>query len=190
MKEQKVYILLTDTGTIFSRLIKLYTRKPLNHASIAFDQQLLHVYSFGRKKSGNPFIAGFVKENIQGDLFKKASCAIYSCSISEAQYNTMLEKIKKMEAQKQLYKYNFLGVFAVVFNKRMDRKNAFFCSHFVATILDECGINTPYQKPLSLVTPNDLKELPSLQLEYNGKLVYYLSHTGSEKRDPFTLLTC
>lgn len=35
MSNQKIYILLTDTGTLFTRLIKLYTKKPYNHASIS-----------------------------------------------------------------------------------------------------------------------------------------------------------
>ena len=39
MIEKKVYILLTDTGTLFTKLIKLYTKKPYNHASISFDSE-------------------------------------------------------------------------------------------------------------------------------------------------------
>ncbi|MED4476449.1 hypothetical protein [Oceanobacillus caeni] len=44
MTERKVYILLTDTGTFFTKLIKLYTKKPYNHASISFDSELSEVY--------------------------------------------------------------------------------------------------------------------------------------------------
>ncbi|USK36883.1 hypothetical protein LIS77_13090 [Cytobacillus firmus] len=62
MSNQKIYILLTDTGTLFTRLIKLYTKKPYNHASISIDPELKEVYSFGRKTAKNPFIGGFVKE--------------------------------------------------------------------------------------------------------------------------------
>ena len=40
MKEKKIYILLTDTGTLFTRLIKIFTKKPYNHASISFDAEL------------------------------------------------------------------------------------------------------------------------------------------------------
>ncbi len=32
--EKKVYILLTDTGSFFTKLIKLFTKKRYNHASI------------------------------------------------------------------------------------------------------------------------------------------------------------
>ena len=48
---KKVYILLTDTGTLFTKSIKTYTKAPYNHASISFDVGLEELYSFGRKKS-------------------------------------------------------------------------------------------------------------------------------------------
>ena len=54
MIEKKIYILLTDTGTLFTNLIKLYTKKPYNHASISFDSKLSEVYSFGRKTARKP----------------------------------------------------------------------------------------------------------------------------------------
>ncbi|MFD2679180.1 hypothetical protein [Bacillus seohaeanensis] len=40
MKEKKIYLLFTDTGTLFTKLIKLYTKKPFNHVSLSFDHQL------------------------------------------------------------------------------------------------------------------------------------------------------
>lgn len=39
-------------------------QEPLNHVSIALDRELTEVYSFGRKQPDNPFIGGFVKEDI------------------------------------------------------------------------------------------------------------------------------
>ena len=71
-----IYIVLTDTGTVLSKMIGMYTRKDLNHVSIAFDEQLTEMYSFGRKYQSNPFIAGFVKENAADGIFNGANCAI------------------------------------------------------------------------------------------------------------------
>src|SRR5690554_5588184 len=89
MGEKTFYIILTDTGTFFTRMIKLYTKKPYNHASISFDSILKDVYSFGRKTPRNPFIGGFVKEDITGGIFKQARCAIYSCTATEEQIDRM-----------------------------------------------------------------------------------------------------
>ncbi|MDF2789985.1 MAG: hypothetical protein K0S80_3083 [Neobacillus sp.] len=42
-KEKQMYLLLTNTGSFLTKLIKLYTKKPYNHASIASDSQLSEV---------------------------------------------------------------------------------------------------------------------------------------------------
>lgn len=55
MSEQEIYLLLTDTGSILTRTIKLFTRKKYNHISLAFDAVLEDTFSFGRKKANNHF---------------------------------------------------------------------------------------------------------------------------------------
>lgn len=100
MVEKKVFLLLTDTGTMLTKLIKFYTRKPYNHASISFNSELTEVYSFGRKTPRNPFIGGFVKEDIQSIIFQKASCAIYSLTLTEEDVERMKRYIKEIEEQK------------------------------------------------------------------------------------------
>jgi hypothetical protein len=178
---RKVYVLLTDTGTVLTKLIKLYTKKPHNHASIALDDQLWNVYSFGRRRPRNPFMAGFVRENTRGGIFRNADCAIYCCTITEKQYDNICRKIKEIERNKNEYRYNLLGLFAVMVNMEFDRKNAFFCSHFVAALLEESGVEINKQKPLSLVTPNDIKESSSLKLVYEGKLSSYFAEVNKRE---------
>ncbi|WP_240508115.1 hypothetical protein [Virgibacillus indicus] len=177
MSEKKVYVLLTDTGTLFTKTIKLYTRKPYNHASIAFDENLTEVYSFGRKSPGNPFIGGFVKEDIKKGLFKNATCAVYSLTVSDDDLKRMQQFIRKLDAQKENYRYNLIGLFAVMFNKQLTRENAFFCSQFVATVLNH-GESVHFEKPLSLITPQDLQTATNFKLEYKGKLRDYKRETA------------
>ncbi len=172
MGNRNVYLLLTDTGTLFTRMIKLYTKECYNHASIGFDQDLLDVYSFGRKRPRNPFIGGFVKEDIRSSFFKNANCAIYVFNVTDTQYHDMLQLIKKIEENQKKYRYNLLGLFAIALNKRFIRKDAFFCSHFVAMILNE-GRLLNIDKQLSMITPKDLKHISSHQLVYQGKLQSY-----------------
>ena len=61
---RKVYLVLTYTGTILSRIVKLYTRKEYSHVSIALDENLEEMYSFGRVNPYIAFIGGFVHEGI------------------------------------------------------------------------------------------------------------------------------
>jgi hypothetical protein len=173
--DRKLYVLLTDTGTVLTKIIKLYTKKPHNHASIVIDEHFNKVYSFGRRNPRNPFFAGFVEEDIRGGIFRKADCAIYCITITEKQFQTVIGKINEMEENRDDYRYNLIGLIAVMLNKEFDRKNAYFCSHFVATILKESGIDIKSQKPLSLVTPDDIKESASLELIYEGKLSSYIT---------------
>lgn len=59
MKE--VYIVLTYSGTALSTLIKKFTKDEFAHVSIALDENLEEMYSFGRLNPYNPFNAGFVR---------------------------------------------------------------------------------------------------------------------------------
>lgn len=179
MERKQVYLLLTDTGTLFTRMIKLYTKKPYNHASIVFDRHFNEVYSFGRKRPRNPFIGGFVNEDVRQGLFKNARCAIYRFDATADQLDKMKTFIKEIEMEKHRYRYNLLGLFTFMINKPSNRKHAFFCSEFVAHVLREGGI-IEFQKPISLVSPHDLQSIETLHLEFEGQLADLLDHEMSD----------
>jgi hypothetical protein len=171
-REKTIYILLTDTRTVLTRIIKSYTKKPYNHASIAFDAELNEAYSFGRKTVRNPFIGGFVQEDIHSVLFNQASCTIYSLTVTNVEFQKMQQYIQEIAVKKEQYRYNFVGLFGVVFNKPIKRKNAFFCSQFVASVLKESNV-TDFEKDLSLVEPSDLPHSANFQLIFEGRLIDY-----------------
>lgn len=64
----------------------------------------------------------------------------------------------------------------VLFNKQIHRKNAYFCTQFVASILKESGVELS-SKPSCLVTPADLEQAPILKKVYQGYLQSYLNST-------------
>lgn len=177
--ERRIYVLLTDTGTLFTRMIRMVTRFPLNHASIAFDRDLKEVYSFGRKNPHNPLIGGFVKENVYDEWFDNVDCAIFSCTVDSSVYYQMQEQMEWYERNQALYKYNLLGLFGVVFNKEIERTNAYFCSQFVASVFEKNGLALS-DKTAGLITPGDIGQSKSLQLEYIGELRQYTSRIMSE----------
>ena len=67
---QKLYITLTHTGTLLSRIIKVFTKDEFSHISIALDEELEEMYSFGRLHAYNPFWGGFVHDGIDTGTFK------------------------------------------------------------------------------------------------------------------------
>ena len=169
MSEQEIYSLLTDTGSILTRTIKLFTRKKYNHISLAFDAVLEDTFSFGRKKANNPFIGGFIHEDVTSDFYSRAKCAVYALTVSEEQAKVMRAYVSSFEKDKEKYRYNLLGLVPALFNKEWERKNYYFCSHFVSSVLVKGGVMQS-NKPLTLMRPMDVLEaLPCIPI-YEGVL--------------------
>ncbi|SEN66283.1 hypothetical protein SAMN04487786_0011 [Paenisporosarcina quisquiliarum] len=189
VREKTVYLLLTDTGTILTRIIKTYTKKPYNHASITFDDELIETYSFGRKTAKNPFIGGFVREDIHSVLFNQAYSAIYSLTMTNDEYQKMYQYVQEISAKRKYYRYNFIGLFGVMFKKPINRKNAFFCSQFVASVLKESQI-IGFEIDHSLVEPYDLPHSANFQLIYEGRLSDYKDSIMNKKvHVPYPIVT-
>ena len=174
-RSKKIYILLTYTGTFPSKIIKAYTREPFSHVSIGFDMNLKEIYSFARKKPNNPLIAGFVNENIEKGTFAKFSnttCAVFSLSVTNTQYKRLKIVIKDFNSKKENYRYNLLGLVGIIIGYPIERDNTYFCSQFVATVLEKSDINLFDKKP-GLVTPSDFRLSNHLTLIYSGILSDY-----------------
>jgi len=177
-----IYILMTDTGTWFTRLIRLFTGSPFNHASIAFDPELTEVYSFGRKHAHIPWSGGFVREDVRGSLFRQASCAVYRLSVSRRTYQRIRRQIRTFERNGHRMKYNLLGLVGVLMNKPLQRKNAYFCTQFVATVLKNGGVALS-DKPPGLMKPADIANAPGLHKLYCGSVGHYLREVQTALAD-------
>lgn len=175
-----IYIVLTNTGTLLSKAIGMYTRRDLNHASIAFDEQLYEMYSFGRKQQNNPFIGGFVREEPTAGIFQNADCAIYKCDVTTEDYMKMRNKIRQFERNPELYKYNFIGLFGVMLKRKIHRKRAFFCSQFVATVMNECKTKNSAITP-DFMMPHHFEKMANLETIYEGNLQDYLQIVRGRK---------
>lgn len=183
--EIEVYIMLSQTKTYFARLIKLYTREPYAHASIAFDRELNELYSFGRKKTNNPFITGFIEENIEGGVFGKyveTVCSVYSLKITKEQYNNLKQEVEIFKQNREKYAYNFLGIVGVMLNVPINLENRYFCSQFIAYVLERSGINL-FNKSYGLVRPFDFRMCSKLKRVYKGKLVNYRTQTNNQLKE-------
>lgn len=175
---KKIYIILTYTGTVLSKIIKSYTKNEFSHVSISLDKELNRMYSFGRLKPKNPFIGGFVHEGINHGTFKrfkKTKSAIYSLVITDEQYKKIEEIINQINENKEMYKFNIIGLFAVAIHKKITFKKSFYCAEFVKYILDQAKIDLSLP---DMIKPEDFKYIDSMRLVYKGKLKEY----NNEKR--------
>lgn len=170
-----IYILLTNTGTLFTKSIQSYTKAPYNHASIAFDRELTEMYSFGRKNPSNPLSGGFVKEDVRTGTYSKfpnTTCVIYELQVTERELEKMKRVLRFFIRTRGKYLYNLLGLFGVALNEPIEFSNSYFCSQFVAEVLQRSGIRL-WDKLPALVTPDDFRGSDRLRLVYEGKLSEY-----------------
>jgi hypothetical protein len=92
-EEKEIYIVLTQTGTILSRILKAITNAQYNHSSISLEDDLSTMYSFGRLFPYNPFIGGFVKESTSIGTFKR----FYNTEATVLRVSVPIEKHKAMK---------------------------------------------------------------------------------------------
>lgn len=170
---KKIYIVLTHTGTMLSRLIRSYTKDEFSHISISLDKELKEMYSFGRLHPYNPFWGGFVHEGIDFGTFKRfkfTQTKIYSLEVKDDEYQKIKGLINYIKNNKQLHKFNVIGLFAVGLHKRIKFEDSFYCAEFVKYVIETSGVRTNLP---DMIKPEDFKNLENIKLVYEGKLRDY-----------------
>lgn len=174
-RKRDFYVVVTQTGTILSRVVRFFTRKPYSHASVSFNRELTDMASFGRLVPKNPFLAGFVHESREKGvflLFKNTRCRVYHRKVTEEQYRRARAVVARFDEDPSIYKFNHLGILTTAFHVPLHVKNRYFCSQFVAQVLDESGI-WQADRDYALVRPYHLYQLPGFALVYEGLLRDY-----------------
>ncbi len=170
---KKIYIVLTHTGTVLSKIIKRFTKDEFSHSSIALDAELRKMYSFGRLRPNNPFIGGFVHEFIHKGTFRKfynTQAKVFSLTVTEEQYEKLKNTIEHIQRERENYEFNVMGLFAAGINIKIGKEHAFYCAEFVKYVMEEAGINTGLP---NIVKPEDFKKIEGLYQIYEGYLRDY-----------------
>lgn len=173
---KKIYIVLSQSGSIVSKAIAFKTKKKYNHCSIAFDPYLTSMYSMGRIFPSCPLIGGLVQEQPNVGTYQKfdnTTCVVLSIEVNEYQYFLMQEEVTRMIHQSYRYHYNYLGLLLGNFNIQYQPDNSFMCSEFVRHILVTGHFDTTFLP--SIPHPLDYYNLPNAKIEYEG----YLNNLGT-----------
>ncbi|MGE4276192.1 MAG: hypothetical protein AB7E30_03325 [Lawsonibacter sp.] len=168
MEERTVYILLTRSGTCFSRLIRLATQDSYTHASIGLDGPSGPFYSFARKHAHFALPAGLVEETVTVHR-RTVPCCLYELTVNEDTFLRLRCRLDAMYAQREAYHYNLLGTLACWFHLSLPRRNHYFCSQFVAAVLEECGAVRLPKSP-ALLRPADFCHVDALRPVHQGFL--------------------
>ncbi|MBQ8043587.1 MAG: hypothetical protein IJ272_05500 [Clostridia bacterium] len=173
-KQQKkyIYILLTRTSTILSRIVHLITADDYTHVSIAFNENLHPLYSSSRKNGRTLFPAGPCTEKLNKGFWKShrhVPCAVYKLEVTEEVYKNAQIEIEKILNRADEYHFNIIGLILCRMNIPYNRKRNYFCSQFVSEILGKSkAIKLPKQP--CLMRPSDYMKLPELTCCYIGYL--------------------
>ncbi|NCB94407.1 MAG: hypothetical protein EOM40_17885 [Clostridia bacterium] len=169
---KKIYILLTKSETILSKIVHFVTADTYTHASIAFDENLDTLYSSSRKNGYTLFPAGPCKESLHSGYFKKHSqipCAVYELQVSDEAYEKAKKEVEQIITKSDQYHFNIIGLLLCQFNIPYHRKHYFFCSQFVSEVLNRSqALALP--KDTSLMKPCDYMRVPELLCRFRGYL--------------------
>lgn len=172
---RNIYIVVSQTGTMLSRIIRLVTGAAYNHASISLVPDLGVMYSFGRLNPYNPFWGGFVTESPHWGTFKRffqTEVAVLEVPVTQEQFEQLQSRIDAMLRQRQRYHYNYLGLVLAGVRIRYHQRDCYYCSEFVKEML-LCS-RIPGAEDLDpIIHPIHFLSLPQARLVYRGKLTEY-----------------
>jgi len=178
---KSVYIVLTRTNTILSRIIYTVTRSKYTHASLSLDENFDCLYSFGRKNPKLLLPAGFVKESIYAGVFGKFDnihCAVHKIDITDESHEKLCQLLNAMELKGHTYRFNIIGLPLCWVGFKKKRDLHFFCSQFVAYALSESG-SLDMGKDCSLVRPIDFHHSSEVEQIFEGNIGQFRSRVTS-----------
>ena len=170
-----IYVVVSKSKTWLSCLIGFVTRTPYTHVSIALDEELGEMYSFGRVNPYNPVWGGFVMESPEFGTFKRfkdTKVKLLRIEITKKQYDKLEKILKDMYANRHKYHYNYIGLATACFEIPWKQNRCYYCSEFVRDVLVETSIMKEEDfKPV--VKPNDFAMLDIGTQVYEGSLQEY-----------------
>ena len=175
--KKQIYILLTKTTSIFSRIISIFTGDNYTHSAVSLDKSLDKMYSFGRKRINNPFLGGFTEERINYGVYMFSPfvpCVVLELDATQEQYDNVKQSLEHFVVNKKKYKYNYRTLYNHLFSSVRRNKNRFACSEFVYYILNSNNV-LDLKIPVGAVRPQTFLDGLSDKIIYKGNLHKYKS---------------
>lgn len=164
-----LFILLTDTGTVFSKVAKVVTKQPYNHVSLAFDESLetLWTYCITNRNGLQGGLETETLKDLSGSRF-----SLYAITVTEEIYQSVKDKVETMAKDIPGTGYNHLGLLNAIFQREIfnnESTSRLFCSQFVVEILKTSGVEL-FKKKSSLIRPYDFAKSKLMRFVRRGTL--------------------
>ena len=166
-----IYIILSQSGSIVSKAIKIATKKQFNHCSLSLDKELHHMYSMGRIFPHNPLIGGLVQERPNVGTYKKFDetyCRILEVPVTDQQYENIASLLMSMYLRRRHYRYNYRGLFLGKMGYARESDHHFYCSEFVRFVLQTSGVDVSFLTDIPV--PEEFMNMPDSTIIYEGLL--------------------
>lgn len=181
-KYKPVYVVIMHTGTPLSTAIKTVLNSEYSHASISFDSSLTNMYSFARKLSDDGKAShdgGFRTEDIRNKFFqdKEIKYSMYMVPCTEEQIKLMKKRLEYFKKNQSKFTYDFTGLVKSYFHISDNPEYRWFCTRFVADILNAGRPTDPYIQDPFLIRPDDFMETNFAMFVTTGYLNQYNQKT-------------
>lgn len=185
--KKNIYVVTSYSDTVPGKLIcyraslkfwNRYEGDNYSHVSLSLDKSLTKMLSFARKEINNPFNSGLVQENIKEGMFvlkpEKSKIAVMEIGVSQQQFIDIEELMKYFWERRDDYHFNFLGLTTMlIYGKGVNLEDHYFCSQWVATLLQQCGLDFfNGEKPYNIRPFDFYRELKKFII-YEGLTVEY-----------------
>lgn len=138
-----VYIILTNSG----------------HASISFNAELKTMYTFGMKQEDNTGF-GFDVKSINDNHDDNTLYSVYCVFVNQAQLKKLKDRVQYFVKHETDFLFDYPGIELTDTNLSANPKHRWFCSRFVADILNAGSSNkkNQYIKDASYMGPNNFTQ--------------------------------
>lgn len=174
----KVYIVLTNTKTAFSKVASFITRQNYNHISLSFDRDLKELFTFDLGENT------IMVETI--DKFDPlAEFIVYSIDVTMEALRRIREHIEHIMRNSRSFVYSRLTLLKATINQLLGVKvfehdetlrNEYICSTFVAELLRTANIKL--FRDDRIPAPHDFKGNKALKYEFRGTFRSHAKRLG------------
>ena len=188
-----VFIVLSFTNTAFGKVINAWKGGHYSHASIAFEPDLKHMYSFNFDNNLNTG-GGLSFESIDEYLskFDEARIKVMTIFVTASQHAKIRAKLDYFISNVEKTRYDVSNIFRIIFNKvgSNDYNLKMICSQFVDAMLRVVNIDLT-NKSTNLVAPDDFEKVKNKKVfilfeglirDYNPKAIAVKVKALSVKR--------
>ena len=145
---QTVSIFMTKYDDILSNFVYLISGRGYTHVAVCFDEETQDYYTFNYK--------GFRREHPFARRRNYGKSICYKLEVPREQHSRLRGLIQQMENSQVEWKYSLWGVVLCILGIRHRIQNSYFCSQFVAELLERSEI-IRWRKHSSLYLPNQMR---------------------------------